>query len=372
MLMLLPVFAVFAAEVGAQAPKKMGPKIDLAICIDTSTSMNGLIESAKVKLWDIVNELAKTEPTPQLRIALYAYGSNTYSKESGWVCQELGFSTDLDKVYEKLFALRTNGGNEYVARVSQAALDQLDWSKEKDALRMIFVCGNESAIQDPMIKLEEVAERAVKRDIYINTIHCRRGAGLDKEAEGWQKLASLAEGRFVSIDQQRGAVAVSTPVDKKLAELGAELNKTYVWYGVAGEQRKSNQLAQDANAKQLGGAVEASRAASKSGGIYRQADADLVDRLISEPTFELSKVAEKDLPANMQKMQEAERVKYVQEMQTRRLTLQKEIVNLNKQRQDYIRDQQQANQNTTERAFDDALRSVLHEQAQKRNIQLQK
>ncbi len=40
--------------------------IDLAICLDTSGSMSGLIEAAKQKLWAIVNDLALVEPTPRL------------------------------------------------------------------------------------------------------------------------------------------------------------------------------------------------------------------------------------------------------------------------------------------------------------------
>lgn len=373
-LSLLAALAAFGAAFTATAQDKnvQKSKIDLVICIDTSSSMNGLIESAKVKIWDIVNELAKAKPAPDLRIALYAYGSPQYGQESGWVRKELGFSTDLDAVYEKLFALRTSGGNEYVARVCQAALDQLDWAKEKDALRMIFVCGNEPATQDPLIKIEDVASTAVKRDIYINTIHCQRGGNGGPEAAGWQKLASLAEGRFVTIDQNRAAVAVSTPVDGKIATLGAELNKTYVWYGVNGEQRKKNQLAQDGNAKQLGAGVEAARAASKGNGLYRIADADLVDRCLTEANFDINKIAEKDLPENLQKMQPAERVKHVQEMTAKRLTLQKEIDVLNKQRQEHITQQLKAQQGGAERAFDEAIRGVLQIQAEKKNIQFAK
>src|SRR5215510_4821742 len=36
--------------------------IDVALCLDVSNSMDGLIDSAKNKLWDIVNELAKVKP----------------------------------------------------------------------------------------------------------------------------------------------------------------------------------------------------------------------------------------------------------------------------------------------------------------------
>ena len=52
--------------------------------------MDGLIESAKNKLWDIVNELARIKPTPNLRVALYSYGHNTYDPKAGWVRKEVG------------------------------------------------------------------------------------------------------------------------------------------------------------------------------------------------------------------------------------------------------------------------------------------
>ena len=44
----------------AAAPKA----IDLVLCLDTSNSMDGLIDSAKIKLWDIEAD-AKNEGRPQ-------------------------------------------------------------------------------------------------------------------------------------------------------------------------------------------------------------------------------------------------------------------------------------------------------------------
>ena len=51
--------------------------------------------------------------------------------------KDLDFTTDLDKVNEKLFGLRTRGGEEYVARVCRDAIQQLDWSKDAGALKLI-------------------------------------------------------------------------------------------------------------------------------------------------------------------------------------------------------------------------------------------
>src|SRR4051794_21321828 len=76
--------------------------IDLVLCLDVSSSMNGLIQQAKSKLWDIVNEFARAEPTPRLRVALYSYGATRYDPQSGWVRREVEFTGDLDQVSAKL------------------------------------------------------------------------------------------------------------------------------------------------------------------------------------------------------------------------------------------------------------------------------
>ena len=68
--------------------------------------MDGLVASAKQKLWEIVNDLAKVKPTPRLRVAVFSYGNNAYDPKTGWVRQEIGLSDDLDRVAEKLFALQ--------------------------------------------------------------------------------------------------------------------------------------------------------------------------------------------------------------------------------------------------------------------------
>src|SRR5436190_20947101 len=124
MLVFFPTLG-FSAPLNPPAPKQ----IDIVLCIDTSGSMDGLIDSAKRKVWTLVNDLAKIEPTPELRVSLYSYGNNTYDPRTGWVRKETDLTTDLDSVYKQLAALRTvsAGSEEYVARVAKTALNQLKW-----------------------------------------------------------------------------------------------------------------------------------------------------------------------------------------------------------------------------------------------------
>jgi hypothetical protein len=371
--LVLAVLAAFAfmlplAAADEVKPAQAGKTIELAICLDTSNSMDGLIASAKVKLWDIVNDLAKAKPTPILRVALYSYGNNGYDRNVGWVRKELHFTTDLDKVNEKLFGLTTNGGTEYVGRVTRDAVEQLAWSPDPAVLKLIFVCGNEAATQDPEIKLQPLAEAAVRKGIVINTIYC--GDPNHSEAQDWKQFADLSEGRFASINQNRGAVAIATPVDKRLAELGAQLNTTFCWYGKDAKVLMANQVLQDANTAKLGVAAEAGRAQTKGGGLYRYEQNDLVERCKADPKFDVKTVAVEELSDELKKMTPEQREKHVKELLAKRLALEKEITDLGKQREAYIAQELKKNGDKGERAFDEAVRGAIREQAQKKGIQI--
>ena len=56
------------------------PVVELAICLDISGSMDGLIDSAKARLWSIVNDLATAKPIPEVRVALLSYGCDAYDR----------------------------------------------------------------------------------------------------------------------------------------------------------------------------------------------------------------------------------------------------------------------------------------------------
>jgi hypothetical protein len=360
--------AVMPAQAADEKVAEKAKNIDLVLCIDTSNSMDGLIASAKAKLWDIVNELAKAKPTPNLRVALYSYGNTNYEAGKGWVRKDLDFTTDLDKVNEKLFALSTRGGTELVARVTKAALDELKWSEDAGALKILFVCGNEAADQDKQNTLKDVAEQACRKGVIVNTIYC--GRGTDAVASGWKGFSDLAEGRYANIDQNRGTVAISTPYDKKLTELGTKINDTYVWYGKEGAERRANQIAQDQNAAKSGAPAFAGRVQAKGGELYKQADADLVDRATTDKNFDLKKIPDAELPEAMRKMTPEQREKHLNTKIEERRAIQKEIQDLSKQREDYIKEQTKKNPNPTEAAFDEAVRGMIREQGAKKGVKI--
>jgi hypothetical protein len=351
-----------------RAPPAKGKPIDVVICLDVSSSMQGLIGAAKLKLWDIVNDLGKVKPTPNLRVGLYSYGHTTYDRNKGWVRKEVDLTTDLDTVYQKLNALTIHGGEEYVARVCRDALQEQQWSDDKDALKVIFVCGNEPASQDPLVKLPEAAALAIKKGVVINPIFC--GPAQHRDADDWKEFAKLAKGRFANIDHNRGTVVIATPMDKDLEKLSAQLNTTYCVYGKEGQQKQANQVAQDANAARLGAPAAAARSVSKGGGLYRNDSWDLVDRLKNDPKFDVKKVPEAELSDELKKMKPEEREKYVKEMLAKRNALQQQISELSVKRAEYIRQETKKNPSKADKAFDEAVRGALREQAAAKGMKI--
>ena len=156
----------------AMAEKTAAPRtIDLAICLDTSGSMQGLIDSARSKIWAIVNDLALAKPAPRLRVALLSYGNDGHDAAAGWVKVHTKFTEDLDQISQTLFQFGTHGGTELVGRVLQASLRELDWQPGTDSLKLIVVAGNESADQDRKVDYREMCKKAIARGIMVNAIY---------------------------------------------------------------------------------------------------------------------------------------------------------------------------------------------------------
>lgn len=344
-------------------PAKPAPAaVDLAICLDTSGSMDGLIESAKVKLWEIVNDLAMAKPTPKLRVALLTYGNNGHDAENGWVSIDAPLTDDLDAISQKLFALRTNGGTELVGRVVRSANERLDWSGSPDALKLIVVAGNESADQDQQFSFRDVCRATIARGVMVNSIYC--GNPADEIAPGWREVATLADGHFAAIDHSSGVIVISTPFDDDLARLSADINTTYIPYGAHGETASHNQQEQDLNASKVNTAVAAQRCVTKGGSMYWNSSWDLVDAC-KQADFKLEDVKAEELPEAMRSMTIEQRREHVKQMETRRAEIQTAIADLGVKRQQFVdAEMKKSVEAGAAESFDSAIRKAIREQAQ--------
>jgi hypothetical protein len=341
------------------------PAVDLAICLDTSGSMQGLIDAARAKVWAVVNDLALARPQPRLRVALLTYGNDGHQAEDGWVRLDVPFTTDLDLVSQHLFALTTNGGTELVGRVIRRATDELAWSAEPNALRLLIVAGNEAADQDQSVRFEDACARSIARGIMVDAIYC--GGESDEVALGWRTVARLADGQFAAIDHQNGTVTIASPFDARLGELSVALNATYIPYGAAGDAGLSNQREQDQNAGKLSSDAAAARAVCKSTANY-QCGWDLVDGSRSGE-IKLDAVKADELPVELRKLSKAELQEHIDATWTKRSQLQKEIAELGTQRQAFVDAELQKSALDPSKSFDTVLRSAIRTQARTKGLQ---
>ncbi len=342
------------------------PVVDLAICLDISGSMDGLIDSAKARLWSIVNDLATAKPVPQVRVALLTYGCDAYESSTGWVVVDADLTEDLDLISQKLFALKTNGGTEFVGRVVDKAAKSLAWSTDPNSLRVIVVAGNEGADQDIEVTYQNASKASIERGIIVNSIFC--GAPTDPIATAWGEVARLADGQFLCIDQGMGAVVAETPFDKQLTELSSTINTTYLACGERGQAAWANQTAQDENARGLSGGVAAQRAASKSSAIYDNRTWDIVDGCAAG-AMKLEDIKDADLPEEMRGKTLEQKKAIVEAKQVERTRIQKEIQTLQAQRDAFIAEAARKNAATQGVALDDALKQAIRSQAIKKGMQ---
>lgn len=344
-------------------------KIQVALLMDTSSSMDGLIEQAKSQLWQIVNELATARYSgvqPVLEIALYEYGNDGLDRNNGFIRQVLPFTTDLDKVSEELFKLRTNGGDEFCGYVIDKAVSQLEWTNSDKDLKLIYIAGNEPFNQGST-DYKTACKNAITHGIVVNTIFC---GGINEGISGfWKNGAELADGKYMNIDQNQSTVYVQTPWDDELVKLNDELNNTYIAYGNEGEEYKENQVQQDKNASTFGSANTVARVNTKVSGVYNASAWDLVDAK-KDGSLDIDKVKTEDLPQEMRTMNRDEKLRYIESKTKEREEIQKKIADINKKRNEYIAEKQKEDgkQNNLNKAMMESVKDL----AAKKNYEFEK
>jgi hypothetical protein len=340
-------------------------RIQLAILLDTSNSMDGLIGQAKGQLWKVVNELARSKRHgvhPVLEVALFEYGNDGLSESDGYIRMVSNLTTDLDKISEELFKLTTNGGSEYCGMVIGRAVDRLSWSRDGDVLKAIYIAGNEPFTQGPLPYAVSCA-KAVRRGIIVNTVFC----GSDDEGVStlWKDGADRADGRYMSINQDEAVVRITTPFDKDIVTLGDQLNATYVGYGRRGKELKERQAAQDTNAASMGPEATVQRSVAKAQGAYSNSGWDLVDA-VQNKAVTLGSLKDDELPVEMRKMTLPQKEKYVQGLVARRAELQEKINAANEKRRLSVAEQMKDNAGA--HTLDQAILTSVRDEASKKGF----
>ena len=314
-------------------------KIEVVFVLDTTGSMSGLIDAAKEKIWSIASTMASAQNSPDIKMGLVAYRD----RGDHYITKNVALSSDLDSMYAQLMDFKADGGGDTPESVNQGladAVNNMSWSQDQQTYKVVFLVGDAPAhmdYQDEM-KYPEIMAIAKHKGIIINTIQ----AGIDSQTtRNWQQIASLGNGDYFQVEQAGNAVAITSPFDKKMANLSEQLDDTRLYYG--DEEDKAKQASKVAAATKLHKeASDESRArraefnSAPSGKENFLGDGELVDA-ISSGRVDLSTIKNEHLPASIQAMPIEQQAVVIRQKAQQRDALEQEMKVLAEKRNDYLK-----------------------------------
>ncbi|MBI4422731.1 MAG: VWA domain-containing protein [Elusimicrobia bacterium] len=347
-------------------PRRGRSLAQLAILLDTSGSMDGLIAQAKTQLWRIVNEVAaakKDGDSPAIQVALYEYGNDGLSMRENYVRQVTGFTTDLDSVSERLFALRTNGGSEFTGAAIQDAVGRLEWSRDAGVYKAIFIAGNEPFAQGPVPFREAIAS-AVRRGVVVNTVYC--GSREEGVQTDWLSGAQAGGGEYLVIDHDARVALRSAPQDDEITRLSYKLNSTVIPMGRHGAESAKRAAEQDANASLFAGTgAMVERALFKAKPQYARGAASWDAVSAAAAGAPVAEMKAEDLPAPLQGMSVEERKRHIEAEGAKRKEIQAKLDALQSERERYLKRQEQGG-TAGSATFGQAMIDAVRKQASKK------
>ena len=358
------------------AIKKSPPatqKIQAAILLDVSNSMDGLIDQAKAQLWNMVNTMGKVKCTgdaaPQIEIALYEYGRSSNDVKQGYVKRINSFITNLDSLSENLFSLTTNGGDEYCGHVIKSSIDELQWDASADNYKVIFIAGNEDFLQGD-VQYIEACNKAKQKGVIVNTIYCgNREQGIN---EHWNLNAECGSGSYTNINQNAREEEMPTPYDSLIYVMNDKLNGTYLAYGVSGANFYAKQRNVDKLNSTFSKSAQIKRVAAKSNNVtYKNTEWDYVDKVMYDSLG--ATTVTKDMLPDSLKNKSREEIKAVVEQKAKeRSATQKEITELNAKRDAYIAAEKAKRANTkNEQTLETEVEKMIKEQVKRYNMKVE-
>lgn len=347
----------------AAAAEQKKPRIEVVFVLDTTGSMGGLIEGAKMKIWSIANEMVAAKPTPELQLGLVGYRD----RSDQYVTKATGLTHDLDMIYQTLQDFQAGGGGDQPESVNQALYDsvtQMDWSSSRDVLKIIFLVGDAPPHMDYRddVKYPDICKQAVQKDLIINTIQC---GDIPSTTPIWQEIARLAEGEFVQISQTGDMTAIETPMDDELNRLNRELGRTAVAYGAKEDRERVSGKLRMAESAPKAAAADRLSFMSKSKKVIT-GKGDLVADM-EEGAVELNELDSEALPEPLKDKSVEEQKAFIQEKSEERKAIQAKIDDLLEKREAYIK-KKMAERKKDRDPFDEKVAEMIRRQAGKKGI----
>ncbi|MGI1677328.1 MAG: VWA domain-containing protein [Cellvibrionaceae bacterium] len=352
-------------------PQMPRPLVEVVFVLDTTGSMGGLIQTAKEKIWSIASSMSSAKPAPDIKIGLVAYRD----RGDTYVTKITPLSSDLDSIFAELMDFKAQGGGDGPESVNQGLYDavaNIQWSKRKNAYKVIFLVGDAPPHMDYQDDVKFPASLAIakQKNIVVNTIQC----GNDSQTlYKWKEIAQLAHGSYFNVEQSGGSVVMNTPYDDQLANISRKLESTKIYYGTAEDKirHREKSAAKEKLYSSASPAALARRAefnSSDSGKKNAYGKQELLAEMESDEVS-LDEIKVELLPEPMQAMSKKERKRYITEKSKQRAALEKEMEVIKEKRAGYIKDKiEKMDDDARENSLEEKIYSVVKEQGAKVGI----
>jgi len=209
------------AMVSQPALQEAPTSVDVVFAIDCSGSMSRMIDQAKEKVVEIVGNIRSFAPSAPLRIGLIRYGDTNRRFAM------FPLSTDHATVYKNLMATTSelSAFQEWVGLFVRKAANEMNWTHDARALKLLYVIGNETAAQQPDAEyhFQRTVPAAARSGIIVNAILCTIDdprfmnrsavARQDEQRLTWASIAQLGGGEYLELS---GANAPRRPLRQLL------------------------------------------------------------------------------------------------------------------------------------------------------------
>lgn len=226
---ILPGF-IFAEK--KNNPSELRP-LEIVFCLDLSGSTNGLISDLRDNLWNIVNHLQALQPEAQVRLGVVGFSRPSFGKENAYVKVLVPLTANFDQLDQELYRLKPSieKGDQYVGYALRTCVMDMQWTKRKDARKMVFLVGN-GTVADDRLEYLRYCEEARSRNIVVHTFYVLKSGNLYKELPGWRRIATITGGSQTEIVVNKPDDLRTFSADaKRVEELNHKLNVSMYWVG---------------------------------------------------------------------------------------------------------------------------------------------
>src|SRR5262245_10623513 len=113
---LFTVLLMAGSNIATVRAADVVPKIEVTFVLDTTGSMQKLIDGAKQKIWTIAREMVAGKPSPAIKLGLIGYRD----RGDQYITRVFDITDDLDAVYGHLTEFQAGGGGDNPESVNQA------------------------------------------------------------------------------------------------------------------------------------------------------------------------------------------------------------------------------------------------------------